>query len=57
MSAETPDESIPQDPGIPGFDHADPSDAPTPDVKDEDAQRREHPETDEEGHMTPPRQG
>lgn len=52
-----PDPSIPQDPGIPGADVvSDPRDRPIPDEKDEDAERREHPESDDEGHMTPPRE-
>jgi hypothetical protein len=50
-----PDPSIPQDPGIPGVDVvSDPSDRPTPDVKDPGAQERERPESDDEGHMTTP---
>jgi hypothetical protein len=54
--SEHPDPSIPQDPGIPGVDVvSDPRDRPTPDVKDPDAQEREQPESDDEGHMTTPR--
>ena len=53
---ETPDESIPQDPGIPGFDPmSDRGDKPPPDDKDEAAELRERlDEPDEEGHMTAP---
>ena len=55
MREERPDPDIPQDPGIPGADHvSDAGDAPTPDVKDESAQQREHPEYDEEGHLREP---
>ncbi len=58
MTNEHPDPSIPQDPGIPGVDViSDHGDRPTPDEKDEHAQKREHPETDNEGQMTPPREG
>lgn len=54
--SEPPDPNIPQDPGIPGWDTiSDAGDRPTPDEKDESAQRREHPEADDEGHLTPPR--
>jgi hypothetical protein len=50
-------ERIPQDPGIPGFDTvSDPRDRPIPDEKDEQAERREHPESDDEGQMRPPRE-
>jgi hypothetical protein len=49
---ETPDPDLPQDPGIPGADViSDPSDAPLPVEKDEDAEAREAPESDDEGHM------
>ena len=59
MSAEpprTPDEAIPQDPGIPGWDAvADPRDRPLPDDKDEAAEQRERlDEPDREGHMGSP---
>ena len=59
MSSDTPDERIPQDPGIPGFDTvSDPGDRPTPDEQDEDAERRERPDDpDREGHMTAPEDG
>jgi hypothetical protein len=57
MSGEFPDPSIPQDPGIPGVDVvSDPGDRPTPDG-DEGAERSAHPDSDDEGHMTPPREG
>jgi len=50
---ETPDESIAQDPGIPGVDTiSDPADAPLPDDKDPGAEEREAPESDREGHMS-----
>ena len=46
---------IEQDPGIPGVDVvSDPDDRPLPDEKDPEAEEREHPESDDEGHMTPP---
>jgi hypothetical protein len=53
---ETPDPSLPQDPGIPGFDVvSDPRDAPLPDAKDPAAEERERPDdADREGHMTAP---
>jgi hypothetical protein len=57
MTGELPDPELPQDPGIPGVDTiSETGDRPTPDEKDEAAQRREHPETDNEGQMTPPRE-
>lgn len=50
---ETPDEAIPQDPGIPGFDTIADAQSPIPDEKDEDAEPRERvDDVDEEGHMT-----
>jgi hypothetical protein len=51
----TPEETIPQDPGIPGVDvTSDASDAQLPDEKDADAERRELPDDpDREGHMKP----
>jgi hypothetical protein len=52
MSDELPDPSIPQDPGIPGVDYADPSDTPTP---DEPAPDVGHTETDDEGQLRPAR--
>ena len=55
---EFPDPDIPQDPGIPGVDTVSgPGDRPIPDEKDVDAERREHPESDDEGQMRPPREG
>ena len=50
---ETPDETIWQDPGIPGWDVvSDPRDAPLPDEKDRSAEEREaFDEPDREGHM------
>jgi hypothetical protein len=49
---------IPQDPGIPGVDTvSDPRDRPIPDEKDEAAERREQPESDDEGQMRPTRDG
>ncbi len=50
---DTPDETIPQDPGIPGRDVvSDPTDAPLPDGKDAAAEERERPDdADREGHM------
>ena len=53
---ETPDEAIPQDPAIPGWDVvSDPRDAPLPDEKDESAEERERfDDPDREGHMGPP---
>jgi hypothetical protein len=50
---ETPDEDIPQDPAIPGFDTVSHEDAPPPDEKDPKAERRERlDDPDQEGHMT-----
>lgn len=50
---ETPDEGIPQDPGIPGFDTISREYNPLPDDKSADAERRERPDDpDEEGHQT-----
>ena len=51
---ETPDPSIPQDPGIPGFDVvSDPDEAPPPDEPPPAAAERERPDDpDREGHMT-----
>jgi len=59
MSSDTPDEGIPQDPGIPGFDTvSDPRDRPTPDEQDDDAERRERlDDPDREGHQTAPEGG
>ena len=59
MSSDTPDERIPQDPGIPGVDTvSDPGDRPTPDEKDDDAERRERADDpDREGHRTAPEDG
>jgi hypothetical protein len=58
MSGEfpTPDDDIPQDPGIPGSDAArDASDAPPPDTKDASAEDRERiDDADDEGHMSVP---
>jgi hypothetical protein len=52
-SPETPEEEIPQDPAIPGFDTVSHEHAPSPDEKDPDAERRERlDDTDQEGHMT-----
>jgi hypothetical protein len=53
---ETPDENIPQDPGIPGKDViSDPSDAPLPDEKNASAEERERvDDPDDEGHMAQP---
>jgi hypothetical protein len=53
---ETPDEAIPQDPGIPGSDVvSDASDAPLPDDKDASAEDRERmDDPDDEGHMSTP---
>jgi hypothetical protein len=50
---ETPDEDLPQDRGIPGWDVvSDPADAPLPDEKDPGAEERERvDDPDEEGHM------
>ncbi len=49
---ETPDETISQDPGIPGWDViADPRDEPLPNEKDESAEGRERlDDPDREGH-------
>jgi hypothetical protein len=56
MSGEprTPDEDIPQDPGIPGGDViSDPSDSPPPDEQDASTEERERPDDpDREGHMS-----
>jgi hypothetical protein len=50
---DTPDEELPQDPGIPGFDTVADAHGPLPDEKDERAERRERvDDVDEEGHMT-----
>jgi hypothetical protein len=58
MSGElqTPDEDVPQDPGIPGTDvTTDTSDAPLPDEKDASAEDRERLDDDDrEGHMSSP---
>jgi hypothetical protein len=58
MSGEpqTPDEDLPQDPGIPGKDViSDTSDALLPDEKDVSAEERERPDDpDREGHMSSP---
>ena len=52
-SPATPDESIPQDPGIPGFDTISRETSPPPDEKDPDDERRERiDDLDEEGHQT-----
>ena len=53
-SPETPDETIPQDPGIPGWDVvSDATDAPLPEDKDAAAEKRERPDdADREGQMT-----
>jgi hypothetical protein len=52
-SPETPDEDIPQDPGIPGFDTISHEYAPPPDEKSAEAEVRERmDDQDEEGHMT-----
>jgi hypothetical protein len=55
--SDFPDPELPQDPGIPGGDVSDRSDAPLPDEKDVGAEEREHPESDDEGEMRPPREG
>ena len=55
---EHPDPSIPQDPGVPGFDVVqDPS--PSPPVEgDEDVEEHARPDdADDEGHMATPRDG
>jgi hypothetical protein len=59
MSSDTPDEGIPQDPGIPGFDVvSDPRDRPAPDEKDASTEGRERPDDpDREGHRTAPEDG
>lgn len=50
--SEFPDPAIRQDPGIPGVDVVgDPADAPLPVEKDVEAEEREQPEADDEGHM------
>ena len=54
MTDELPDPDIPQDPGIPGVDYANPDDTPTP---DEPAPDIGHPETDDEGALRPTRGG
>jgi hypothetical protein len=53
---ETPDEDIPQDPGIPGKDViSDTSDTSLPDEKDPSAEGRERvDDPDDEGHMAQP---
>jgi hypothetical protein len=52
-SPVTPDEDIPQDPAIPGFDTVSHEHAPPPDEKDPEAERRERlDDPDQEGHMT-----
>ena len=52
-SPDTPDEDIPQDPGIPGFDTISHEYAPPPDEKSAEAEVRERmDDQDEEGHMT-----
>jgi hypothetical protein len=52
----TPDDVVPQDPGIPGKDSVgDASDAPLPDEKDASAEVRERiDDFDDEGHMSTP---
>jgi hypothetical protein len=59
MSSDTPDEGIPQDPGIPGFDTpSETRDRPLPDEKDAAAEERERPDDpDLEGHQTAPEGG
>ena len=52
-SPETPDETIPQDPGIPGFDTISHEYAPPPDEKSAEAELRERvDDPDREGHQT-----
>jgi hypothetical protein len=53
---QTPDEDVPQDPGIAGKDVlSDTSDAPLPDDKDASAEDRERlDDSDREGHMSSP---
>ncbi len=52
-SGDTPDERIPQDPGIPGSDTVADETGPIPDEKDPGAERRERvDDVDEEGHQT-----
>ena len=52
-SPETPEEDLPQDPGIPGFDTIARDHNPIPDDKDPSAERRERiDDADEEGHQT-----
>jgi hypothetical protein len=50
----TPEEDLPQDPGIPGEDViGDPTDAPLPDEKEAAAEERERlDDSDDEGHMS-----
>jgi hypothetical protein len=49
---ETPDEAIPQDPGIPGRSEVPGEDAPLPDEKDVAAEAQEALDApDREGHM------
>jgi hypothetical protein len=53
---QTPDEDVPQDPGIPGKDvMSETSDADLPDEKDPAAEERERVDDyDDEGHMSVP---
>ena len=52
-SPETPEETIPQDPGIPGFDTISHEHAPPPDEKSDEAELRERvDDPDHEGHQT-----
>ena len=52
-SPETPEETIAQDPGIPGFDTTSHEYAPPPDEKSAEAERRERlGDPDQEGHQT-----
>ena len=52
-SPDTPDEGIPQDPAIPGFDTISDRHTPPPDEKDPEAELRERiDDADQEGHQT-----
>jgi hypothetical protein len=56
MTSDTPDERIPQDPGIPGFDTI--SEEPDADEQEPGGERDARPDDpDREGHVTAPEDG
>ena len=53
LEPQTPEEELPQDPGIPGRDVISHEDAPPPDEKDPAAESRERlDDPDQEGHQS-----